>query len=78
MIMKISANVKNCDAVSEMPKKLKNNFGNIFKIFFENQHLFCVLKNFGGLIQGGVMIKFPMRVCREKMFYEKSPKIYSF
>ena len=28
-------------------KKLKYNFGNIFKIFFENQHLFCVFEKSG-------------------------------
>ena len=78
MIMKISANVKNCGAISKLPKYQKIILGTFSKYFFENQQLFCVLKNFGGLIQGGMMIKFPMRVCREKMFYEKSPKIYSF
>ena len=37
--MKISANVKNCFTSSKMPKNRKNNFGNIFKIFFENQQI---------------------------------------
>ena len=39
--MKISANVKNCGAISKMPKYQKNNFGNIFKIFFENQQIYA-------------------------------------
>ena len=41
MIMKISANVKNCFMNSKMPKNRKNNFGNIFKIFFENQQKYA-------------------------------------
>jgi len=39
MIMKISANVKNCFTSSKMPKNQKKIFGNIFKIFFENQQI---------------------------------------
>ena len=61
MIMKISANIMNCGAFSKMTKKRKNNFGNIFKIFFENQHLFCVFFLNWGLIQGG---------CDDKISYE--------
>ena len=75
--MKISAIIKNCGAISKMPKN--KNFGNIFKILFENQHLFCVLeKKIWCKFWVGVKIKCHMRVCIEKMFYKNSPKIYSF
>ena len=61
MIMKTSANVKNWCVAPKMPKNRKNNFRKISKYFFENQHIFCILGKFGGLIQGW---------CNDKLSYE--------
>ena len=46
MVMKILPHVQNCGASTKMPKNWKNNFGNIFKIFFKNRRFTAAFRRF--------------------------------
>ena len=61
------------ELLSEFKNAKKNQkiiLGTFSKYFLKISIYFVFWKKFGGKFRGGVMIKFPIRVCRERMFYK--------
>ena len=46
MVMKFFPHIQNCGPSIKMPKNRKNNFGNIFKIFFKNRRFTAAFRRF--------------------------------
>ena len=46
MVMKFFSHIQNCGPSIKMPKNRKNNFGNIFKIFFKNRRFTAAFRRF--------------------------------
>ena len=46
MVMKFFSHIQNCFPSIKMPKNRKNNFGNIFKIFFKNRRFTAAFRRF--------------------------------